>query len=409
MRLYSVWGGPDSDTPSLMVSRSDDGGATWKTPVVAVTVTLAGGITEGFSSNSACAALAIDAGDPDVLYVYSRIGHENDLGDTAARGSGGVTSFVSVSTDGAATFKTMVLQVGGTAGGPHGGWDQVGICGDIISPAANAVVVESPGGYNGDGNPDIAIWADAARGAGFAGGTSKDSDYLADGFTDALDNLIGNHDIDVAQNGGTDDAGGITESPRLLTDGAGRVCLTYYGTTTDSNGDTQSHAYVQCSADMAHTFSAPLAVDAEPLNQAISSPAAALGPGGQAAVLWNDATGKHLLIATSTDGGRTFGPPSMVPLYQSPDGTDEPFNPSVAYDAAGVLWISYVEDLFGLHLVVDKSCDNGHTWSGSVLVNGPEGSTADMQFPAFALTPTAAPGLVATAAAGHLAYFTLAP
>jgi hypothetical protein len=413
MRVYSVWGGPESTTPQLMVSRSDDGGATWAAPVAAISLTLIAQSTDmddfGPNDNASCSAIAIDAGDPDVVYVYGRISHENDLGDAATGPGGGVTAFLAVSTDGAATFHTTVMQVGGTAGGPNGGWDSPGICGDVISPAANAVIVEAPGGYNGDGNPDIAIWADSARGAGFATGMASPGDYLAAGYTDALDNLLGNHDIAVSQNGGTDEAGGQTESPRLFTDGAGRVCVTYYGSTFPGS-DTQSHVYVQCSADMARTFSAPLVVDpAQPLNEAISSPVGAFGAGGKAAVLWTTQSGK-LMLATSTDGARTFGTPASVPLNKDPAGnTAQPINPTVAYDADGILWIAYVEDTgSAVRVVVDKSCDSGTTWSGSVLVNGPEGSITNMQFPAFALTPTGAPGLVATAA-DHLAYFTLAP
>jgi hypothetical protein len=416
MRVYSVWGAqPDSNTPSLMVSRSDDGGATWNAPVAAIRVTLANNLTDSFGSNANCAAIAIDAGSPDVVYVYARMTDRNDRGDALAQGAGGPTSFLAVSSDGGATFTTTVMQVGGTAGGPHGGWDSPGICGDVVSPAADAVVVESPGGYNGDGNPDIAIWADTARGAGFAEGVTADHNYLANGYTDALNNLLGVHEIAVQQNGGSDDAGDATESPRLFTDGLGRVCITYNGVTTPVLGHSQSHVYVQCSNDLARTFSTPpLVVDpGQPIDHAISSPMGVLGPDHTAAILWtNGITDGKLLIATSTDGGNTFGPPAAIPTYRLPGGlAGAPAqNPTVAYDAAGILWVAYVAYDGTTHdrVIVDKSCDGGETWSGPVLVNGPESSIADMRFPAFALTPSAAPGLVATAA-DHLAYFTLTP
>jgi len=413
-RVYSVWGGPASNQPSLMVSRSDDAGATWKSPVAAVTVTLAGGLSNSFGSNASCAAIAIDAGNPDVVYVYARMTDENDLGDAkVGEPRGGPTSFLAVSTDGAATFTTTVMQVGGTAGGPHG-WNTPGTCGDVVSPAANTVVVESPGGYGSDGNPDIAIWADGARGAGFASGVALDDDYLANGYTDALDNLLGNHDIVVQQNGGTNDAGDATESPRLFTDGAGRVCITYNGVTTTSLGQAQSHVYVQCSDDGARTFSTPLVVDpAQPVDHAISSPVGAFGPNHAAAILWtNGITDGKLLIAISSDGGATFGAPAAIPTYALPAGAGQApaQNPSVAYDAAGILWVAYVayDGVTHERVIVDKSCDGGETWSGPVLVNGPESSITDMRFPAFAVTTAATPSLVATPA-NHLAYFTLTP
>jgi hypothetical protein len=411
-RMYSVWGTPDSGTPKLMVSRSDDGGTTWRAGVAAVSLTLASGLPNHFGAPGTCAAVAIDAGSPDVVYVYARIGDPNDVGEAVY--ATGDTSFLSVSTDGGATFTTTVMEGGGTAGGPHGGWDSAGICGDVVSPAANTVVVESPGNYLGDGNPDIAIWADTARGAGFAIGTAVDGDYLADGYTDALDNLLGDHAISVQQAGSTDDSGGAPESPRLFTDGAGRVCVTYYGVTHPVAGHDQSHVYVQCSNDTARTFSAPLVVDpAQPLDAAISSPVGAFGPGGAAAILWtNGITVGQLLIATSHDGAASFGTPVVIPTYQLPGGAGAapPQNPSVMYDADGVLWVSYVAYDGGTHtrVIVDKSCDGGRTWSGAVLVNGPEGAIADMRLPALAVTWSAAPTLVATAAS-HLAYFTLAP
>jgi len=408
-RVYAVWSTEPSLAPSLMVARSDDAGATWKAAVTAMHVAVTNNNADPFD----CMSIAIDAGNPDVVYVYGRVPDPTDLGDAAAGGSGGVTGLLAVSTDGGQTFATTVMQVGGTAGGPNNGWDQVGICGDVASPAPDTVVVESPGGYNGDGNPDIAIWSDASRGAGFATGTTTPGDYLANGYTDALDDLQGNHDIDVAQNGGTDDTNGATESPRLFTDGKGRLCITYEGDTYPTNGDTQSHVYVQCSTDAAKTFSAPLAADPQnPINTYLTSPIGALGPNQTAAELWSTGfADKRLLVATSTDAGNTFGAPVSIPTYVLPDQSHAaPANPNVAYDAAGVLWVAYYAyDGYTFdRLVVDKSCDNGKTWSGAVLVNGPEGAITNYTFPTLVMTPGDAPQLAATAK-DHRVLFSLAP
>lgn len=406
-RVYAVWSTAASASPSLMVARSDDAGVTWKNTVTAARVTVESDATDQFD----CMAIAIDAGDPDIVYVYGRMPSENDLGDAAAEGNGGETSLLAISTDGGTTFTTTVMQVGGSAGGPNGGWDQVGICGDVASPSPNTVVVESPGGYNGDGNPDIAIWADANRGAGFATGLAADGDYLANGYTDALDILQGDHDIVVAQNGGTDDANGATESPRLFTNGSGRLCITYMGTT--GNG-SQSHVYVQCSDDLAKTFSAPLVVDPQnPADAALTSPIGAFGPNGSVAELWSTGlTDGRLLVATSTDGGKTFGAPAPIPTYVLPDQSHAPpANPSIAYDAAGILWVAYYADDGSSHdrLVVDKSCDGGTTWSGAVLVNGPESSLTDgLKLPTLVMTPGAAPALAASAT-DHRVIFSLTP
>jgi len=408
-RAYAAWASPDSNTPAIFVTRSDDGGTTWKTGVMAMQVTLDDADAEAFD----CISVAIDAGNPDVLYVAGRSPHANDAGDAVAGPDSGPTSILAVSTDGGATFTPYVMQVGGSAGGPFNGWDQVGTCGDVASPAANTVVFESPGAYGSDGNPDIAVWSDANRGAGFAQGIAADGDYVADGTTHALDDLQGNHDIDVAQNGGTDDAGGATESPRLFVDGAGRLCLTYYGSTYPNNG-TQAHVYVQCSDDAAMTFSAPLVVDpAEPINEGISSPVGAFGPNHAAAILWTQGIGvNQLFIATSTDGGATFGAPSAIATYVLPNdgGSVAPENPTLAYDASGILWIAYraYDGGFADRIIVDKSCDGGTTWSGPVLVNGPEANIVDMRWPTLVMTPGDAPR-VAASADDHRAIFTLAP
>lgn len=405
-RIYAVWSTEASSSPSLMVARSDDAGATWKPAVGATKVTFANGVSGTFD----CVAIAIDAGSPDVIYAYASVRSENDLGDAAAQASGGPTSLLAVSTDGGATFTTSVMQVGGTAGGPNGGWDQVGICGDVASPAANAVVVESPGGYDGDGNPDIAIWADGNRGAGFSTGVAQDGDYVADGVTHALDNLQGDHDLGVAQNGGSDDAGGAPESPRLFTDGTGRLCLTYKGLT---GGGATAHVYLQCSDALAKTFSAPLVVDPGSLaSTPLTSPVGGFGPNQSVAELWSTGlTDGHLLVATSTDGGETFGAQTPIPTYVLPDGSQAPAtNPSIGYDAAGILWIGYRAYDGAGHgrLVVDKSCDGGKTWSGAVLVNGPEEAIVDGQLPALVMTPGGAPQLAATLG-DHRVLFSLTP
>jgi hypothetical protein len=391
-RAYSIWGVKSGVSVQLMLSRSNDGGATWQPATSALSATLTSD-----QSVIDCAAVAIDAGNPDVVYTEMRLSGANNLG--AAAGATGETMVLGTSTDGGATSTARVMQVGGTAGGPHGGWDSVGICPDILSTAPNTIIVEAPGGYNGDGNPDIAIWADAAQGAGFGTGVVDNNNFLSNGYTDALNTLIDTTQspsmrLGVAQNGGTDSAGGATESPRMFTDANGRLCLTYLGTVM-----SKTFTYVQCSSDAAKTFSPPLALDPLAGADEHSSPVGALGPDKAAAVVWtNGITLGKLLIATSTDAGATFGAPAAIPTYVLPNGTHAPArNPSVAYDANGVLWVSYRAYDGGTseRLIVDKSCDGGATWSGPVLVNGPEGSIANMYFPALFVTTGTAPHLLA--------------
>ncbi|HEX7601929.1 MAG TPA: sialidase family protein [Polyangiaceae bacterium] len=414
-RAYAVWAGAASTTPAVMIARSDDGGGTWKAPVAALKVTLAGTASGEFT----CPAVAIDPVNPDLVYVG---GHAagNNLGDAAAGATNEDSALLAVSTDGGTSFTPYVMWVSGPGGaGPGGtsGWTGSGTtCLDVAAPAANAVAFEAPGGFSNDGNPDIAIWFDANKGAGFASGSQGQNGnigYVANGATGALNNLKGNHEIAVQQNGGTDDAGGVTEAPRLFGDGAGRLCISYFGK-VEPNGGFQSHAYVQCSADGAKTFTPPLVLDpSQPFNVGISSPIGALGANKAAAVLWTNglAAGK-LLVATSTDAGLTFGAPTAVPTYVLPGDKvgAPPLNPDIAYDAAGVLWVAYrvFDGVSTNRIIVDKSCDGGKTWSGAVVVNGAEGALVDLRFPALSMTPDAAPHLL-TVASDHLAFSTLTP
>ena len=91
-------------------------------------------------------------------------------------------------------------------------------------------------------------------------------------------------------------------------------------------------------------------------------------------------------------------------------GACAPENPTIAYDASGILWIAYraYDGGFQDRIVVDKSCDGGMTWSGPVLVTGPEASITDMKFPTLLTTPGDAPRIAASAS-DHRAIFTLAP
>jgi len=189
--------------------------------------------------------------------------------------------------------------------------------------------------------------------------------------------------LDVGQGGGSGD---VTESPRLFTDGKGKVCLTWMG-----SGWTESKdgVYVQCSTDLAKTFGAPAALTPTVLSGP-HVPAGAIGPSGELAVIWHadQEPAGTLLLSTSADG-ETWSGPASIPMLPSP-ASDVSFaggDADLGYDADGVLWIAYHIHDGGLsdRIAVDKSCDGGKTWSGAVLVNGPEGSITDARLPALLL------------------------
>jgi len=383
-RAYAAWqDNPDGETHvALRVARSDDGGATWGAPVAAASADLLDGAGSQWLE---CAAVAVDAGDPDVVYAIARISGPNSLG-AAVDDDEDSTLVFAVSEDGGATFGQSVLRTG-----------IIGYCPDVASPAADTVVVEDPVDVC---DKDMWVWSDAHRGAGFATGAPVPNSapggevyYLADGATSGLDESDGRDCSDAAkvnlESDGTTDAGGdATEAPRLFTDGAGRVCVSYIGDTTTQS---VSHAYAQCSTDAGATFGPLVALDpgAAAGGSVHSQATGALGPAGAAAVAF--VRGGGIYVALSTDSGATFAAPIALPAYQGLGA----INPSPYYDADGILWLAYRSvdgDGNADHVVVDKSCDGGASWSGPVLVD------SSSKWPALVGTTGDAPHLAATGA-----------
>ena len=300
-RVYAVWAvGPMGQTNvEAMLARSDDGGATWNTPVAAIATT----ITDASSGNNLdCAAVAVDPANPDVVYAIAVVNGKNALGETVETDENGAL-VLAASTDGGQTFQTHVLAT-----------DDAYDCADLVAPAPDEVVVEAPGDgcASNAANPpaDMYVFSDASRGAGFAAGSGS-GPYLATEQTDGLYLLQGpancSSDLTFDSNGGDNGSGQAIESPRMFTDGAGRLCITYVAAATATTGNV----YVQCSDDAGATFSAPVALAPALATHQFNQPIGALGPNEQAAVAWTvDAT--DLYIATSSDAGATFGAPVAV-------------------------------------------------------------------------------------------------
>jgi hypothetical protein len=364
-RVYASWpvNAEGATSVQLMVSRSDDGGKTWSAPVAAVDADLGNGSTTS-NGQLECPAIAVDPANPDVLYTFSTINNANSLSAVVQDGADPAYVF-SVSTDGGRTFTPTVITTAFAALSP---------CPDITSPAPNTVVITAAGGGcepTLNSPPDLYVWSDSNRGAGFRTGTYDENHaWWADGETGALWRLRGDAscdtDLQVFANGSNGASGQEIESPRLFSNGKGRLCITYAATDNNGNNGSIENTFVQCSTDAGQTFTPPLELDAN--LTANNQPTGAFGPGGAAAIVWTDVSnptaGQTLYVAISADNGATFGTPIAISTI------DVPGTPSVVYDADGVLWVSYVVSLGGgFQAVVDKTCDNGRTFSGPVIVS----------------------------------------
>ena len=342
----------------MMVARSDDGGATWGAPVPAIDAA----ILDGNGGSIDCPAISIDAGNPDIVYAIGMVDGNNSLSRTVGDGTNDPAFVLATSLDGGKTFSNTVLST--TYAG-------LSTCADIASPAPDTVVVNAPAGDQCGTYPDVVVWTDTSRGAAFTTGSfDQDGYWWADGISTALYVLKGTTSCltDLSPYAGASDgsSGQVIESPRMFTDGLGRLCLAYAA--EPQGAPTIENVYVQCTNDAGKTYTQPLEID--PALGVDNQPSGSFGPGGKAAVVWThaitSANDQQLYLAVSADGAATFGSPILVPTAALP------YSPSVYFDANGVIWISYMVS-YGTgqyYLLVDKSCDNGATFSGAVQIQG---------------------------------------
>jgi hypothetical protein len=390
-RVYATWtlDMTAAGKVTMMVASSNDGGATWGAAQPAIDAT----ILDTNGGSISCPAVAVDAGNPNVVYAIGKVDGMNSITNNLGDISNDPAFVLAVSVDGGQTFTQRVLSTS---------YSDIFPCQDVSSPAANTVVVTAPGGTDCGVYPDMYVWSDANRGAGFQTGTfDPNNAWWADGLNGSLYVLKGatdcTTDLAEAANGGNGASGQVTESPRMFTDGKGHLCLAYAA--TPQAAPTVENVYVQCSPDGGLTFAQPVEID--PALGVDNQPVGAFGPGGLAAVAWVNvvvsANDQQLYLAVSINGAATFGAPILVPTPAVP------YSPSVYVDASGIIWISYmVADGASYALMVDKSCDNGATFSGAVQVHG--STSFGVLAPALLGTAAPAPILVGAEDTMHVVY-----
>jgi len=354
--VYAVLAPTTAGAYSLQVAASADGGKTFAAPAP---------VSDAPNAQVpiSCQAIAVDAGDPNTVYVSYMLGAGviSKTKDAAAPGAG-ATLALAVSVDAGAHWTNYVLESHDST---------FGVCPDVASPGPATVAVETPA--FGFPTPYLTVYVDASKGAGFAAGGAFQGGWRA---TQAYDVTSDFHDLAFDN---------VAEAPRLAGDGKGNLCVAYAGGYFAGAGDGKRRIAVQCSKDAGAHFAAPVDVALEDASAVLRQPTPAFSPGGILAVAyWVDlqASGAFsaVRLGISKDGGKTFAPATTVPTYQLPAAVGlaaKPGPPAPGW-VGEVLWLGYpVADGAGPgRLVVDKSCDLGATWAGPVLLNGPEPNIA---------------------------------
>jgi hypothetical protein len=376
------------------VWRSADGGKTFQ-PTTATTPPMSGmAVLDEVS-------IAVDAGNPDIVYVAFEFSDQNGLagtltGDystpcpTGGTGCGGLGLFVSK--DAGATFSFVLLEdPGGTAGDASGP--------DVVSPAPNVVIVSAPSDATTPGDigdtyieaeaTGFSIFSDATNGAGIVPHAPPSSTTaLADAGTTYIQRSV--------------NTGETTDTTHMFY-ASGVVCVSYVAVMSTA---LLKEPRVRCSTDNGKTFGAeikPLADAGNTSNGTVLVNGAlsfdATTNTGMLAVSWGDETDNTVHVATAPVGAGAV-PSAKFMLFSTGTGTlPAPAPPSgqsaavpmgaldadVRFDEYGALWLAY-ETLNGdlsNGIAIDKSCD-GQSWSGAMFANLSASQTIDnAQLPGF--------------------------
>ncbi len=327
---------------------SVDNGKTFKGPTVYHTGDLS------------CMTIAVDSGNPNVVYLAYLAGHGDSTSNT------GATLRLAVSTDGAATFPVeydLVDKQGSLANF---------ICPDVTSPSANHVIVA--GVASDDVTAHVATFVSSNQGAGI-GPVSQEGLLMAanadGGVSSGTDTNAGSTvTCGIVSNGGG-------TGPRVFSNGAGMACTVFQYA---PGCPKPNNVAVQCSADNGGTWTTPVTLG-YPQADAQFYPTGSVSPGGKVAIAWLDTVagdaGSYVasFVTISKDGGKTFGTPTQYPAaFAMPYGYTN--LPVVAWENDTVLWLSQTGiGPSNAALFVDKTCDDGVSWSGPVKV-GPYGGTS---------------------------------
>jgi len=176
---------------------------------------------------------------------------------------------------------------------------------------------------------------------------------------------------------------GVDETTGLF---AGRVYVSW----TRFTSSTTSDIMVAYSSDGGRSFSSPMKVSSSLLNQG-SVPV--VGSDGTLYVLWNDLSNFQIMEARSTDGGVFFSSPVLVSSYvplPSPLPNSffrvNSFPTAAADDTNGNVYVAWADYRNGYaDILSSRSFDGGVTWSKPIRVTD-DTTTNDHFFPWMAVS-----------------------
>ncbi len=346
----------DANGSQTAVFHSTDGGLTFPGPSVVAHMPAVSSAT-----------VVADAVTPGVAYLvyYSEHEETNDIGGTMR---------VAVSTDFGSTFPNEFVAFDTSSPGQN-----PGLRPDIVSSSMGHVIVaEMQARGTGSWIQTFTSGAQAAN-LGVKGTPGKyvnepsGSPYLAATDTNAAAVIP----CSIEGHGGQSGA-------RIFSNGKGAACITYLVDAPDLPGPNcaaLAGVYVQCSMDDGAMWTAPKQW-AEPVNTTSSDknyPTGSMSPSGKIAITWVDATSGNdeVMVAFSTAADPTTFTIKTYPKQSRIDaeGSMAAFTnqPAVAWQGDNILWLAQTVDK--PILLVDKTCDDGATWSGWVNAGGYDGSS----------------------------------
>ena len=327
-----------------------------------------------FGSAGGSATVAVDPGNPAVVYLAYTTTLPNDNGN-------GITVRLAVSTDGAKTFPHEYVIAESGNFGTFPGYATP----DVVSPSPGHVIVTTIGFVNANSMVDegAEVFASGNQGANIG------PESFGGGVGDAGLPLYGGTNRNLAPpycNRIDGDTGGPIGA-RVFSNGQGSACIVYRVDTPSMNCLPSGGIIVQCSTDSGMTWSAPTTVT-QPAGNTNVLVTGAMSPSGNIALTWMDATTlggtgpqTEVWLATSTVAAQVLGQPFKTFQYPTASrvaaaGTINAATslPTVQWQSDHVLWLSQTVSTGGF-VLVDKTCDDGATWSGWVNAGPYTGSS----------------------------------